>query len=136
MKMTKALSIILILALAGQAPALELARDEDWSGTIELKEDIIVPSKLTLTLKPGTQVITNGHKIISYGIVDIQGQTNNEVKIDHALLCRTNSIEVISLRPYQVDTEILKEEFNTFKVQYAILWSLLFASTFFMLEAR
>ena len=136
MKSIKAISILLILILSGQCLARELSQSELWSGRVDLIEDVVVPAGLSLTLAPGTQVTTNGHQIISYGTVNILGEPQNQVEFHHFTTTPGTSLEVIKIKPYDVDTQILEEEFDTFKVQYAILWSLLFASTFLMLEAR
>jgi hypothetical protein len=136
MIMIRTMAILLMVSLAGQCLALELKQDECWSGRINLDQDVIVPEGYTITIAPGTKVITNGNRIISYGTVNIWGEAENTVNFQYFPLNNTSSIEVIKMKPYNIDTQILKEEFNTFKVQYAILWSLLFASTFLMLEAR
>lgn len=136
MRTIKAIAILLILALSGQCLARELSQSELWSGRVDLSEDVVVPTGLSLTLAPGTQVTTHGHRIISYGTVNILGEADNKVEFRHFAATRGTTLEVIRIKPYDVDTQILKEEFDSFKVQYAILWSLLFASTFLMLEAR
>ena len=136
MRTIKAIAILLILALSGQCLARELGQSELWSGRVDLSEDVVVPTGLSLTLAPGTQVTTHGHRIISYGTVNILGEPENSVEFSHFAATPGATLEVIKIKPYDVDTQILKEEFDSFKVQYAILWSLLFASTFLMLEAR
>lgn len=123
------------MILPSQVLALELAKNQAWSGSVNLTENIIVPKNVSLTIAPGTKVTTNGNKIIAYGSVDIQGQQDNKVIFEY-FPQTTSTTEVVKVKPYDVDTQILKDEFNIFKVQYAILWSLLFASTFVMLEAR
>ncbi|MBU0672970.1 MAG: hypothetical protein KJ732_08095 [Candidatus Margulisbacteria bacterium] len=134
--MLRTIAIILILALASQCLALQLDKNAVWAGSINLTEDIIVPSGLSLTIAPGTKVFTNGNKIISFGTLNILGEEDKRVDFYNTLLTNSSTIEVIKVKPYDVDTEILKEEFNVFKAQYAILWSLLFASTFILIEAR
>jgi len=133
--MIRILAILLITILSCQAFALELAKSTVWSGQINLTEDVIILENSSLTITPGTKVTTNGNQIIAYGTVDIQGQANNQVIFEY-FPQTTSTVEVVKVRPYDIDTKILKEEFDIFKVQYAILWSLLFASTFVMLEAR
>ncbi|MFC1540686.1 hypothetical protein ACFL4J_01455 [Candidatus Margulisiibacteriota bacterium] len=137
--MLKIIAILLSAALLPQSAVGALDKGElyeFWSGEINLAEDKIVPAGHTLTIAPGTRVVTNGNRIISYGTLNIMGKEENKVGFLYSLPRETGTIEVVSLKPYQVDTAILEQEFNTFKVQYAILWSLLFASTFLMLEAR
>jgi hypothetical protein len=134
--MLKITALVLTILFLIQSAPRALEPYQFWSGEINLTEDKIVPAGHTLTIAPGTRIITNGNRIVSYGTLNIMGKEENKVNFLYSLPGETNSIEVISIRPYQVDTEILKEEFNTFKIQYAILWSLLFASTFLMLEAR
>lgn len=133
--MIRILAIFLITILSCQAFALELTKNEVWNGLINLTENVIVPENITLTLTPGTKVTTNGNKIIAYGSVAIQGTADQQVIFGY-FPQTTSTVEVIKVKPYDIDTDILKQEFDIFKVQYAILWSLLFASTFVMLEAR
>lgn len=45
-------------------------------------------------------------------------------------------IKVFKIKPYDINLEGLKQEFKLFKLQYAILWSLIFASLFVMVEAK
>jgi hypothetical protein len=134
--MLKQIALLLIIFLGSQGLALELVQDRTWSGQISLNEDIVVPLGKTLTIAPGTQVETNGNKIIAYGQVNILGQTDQEITFHNTLMTLNSTIEVVRVKPYDIDTKILKDEFAVFKIQYAILWSLLFASTFVLLEAR
>ena len=107
------------MILSSQALALELSQNEVWNGLINLTEDVIVPENISLTLAPGTKVTTNGNKIIAYGSVDIQGQPDNQVVFEY-FPQTTSTVEIIKVKPYDIDTDILKEEFDIFKVQYAI----------------
>ncbi|MBU1026670.1 MAG: hypothetical protein KKA31_02955 [Candidatus Margulisbacteria bacterium] len=138
--MIKQICLTLIIALLVQlsplAHARSLTENETWSGKIKLIEDIYVPEEFTLTISPDTQVVTNGNKIISYGTVNIQGQEDKKVKILSNPPLSQQNLAVLKMKPYDINTEILKEEFNAFKIQYAILWSVLFAGMFIMVEAR
>ncbi|MBU0686329.1 MAG: hypothetical protein KKB81_00550 [Candidatus Margulisbacteria bacterium] len=135
--MLKIIAILLSIVLLSQGVfAKTLSQNEVWSGKIKLSEDVTVPEGLTLTISPGTKVITNGKRIISYGTVDIQGQDENRVNFIAPTLTLTQEVAVTEVKPYLIDTKILKDEFSVFRVQYAILWSFLFASMFIMLEAR
>lgn len=58
------------------------------------------------------------------------------IKFSPLVLASESEVQVIKLKPYNVNTEILKEEFSVFRVQYAVLWSILFAAMFIMIEAR
>ncbi len=133
--MNKIVVMMLIACLGGQGFALELAGSTLWSGDVKLTDDVVVPVGSCLTLAPGTQVTTNGHKIIGYGSVKIAGRPDRPVNF-RLFPAGSAPLETVKVKPYDINTAILKEEFGAFKVQYAILWSLLFASTFFMLEAR
>ncbi|MBN2058344.1 MAG: hypothetical protein JW782_06080 [Candidatus Saganbacteria bacterium] len=134
--MIRIIALLLIMILGSQAGAIELARDTLWFGRVNLTQEVVVPENVTLTIAPGTKITTNGNKIIAYGKVAIQADETQPVDLKYFPQTETSTVEVVRLKPYDVDTDILKEEFNVFKVQYAILWSLLFASTFVMLEAR
>jgi hypothetical protein len=131
----RTLAVILILALSSHCLALEINGQATWSGLVELQEDVVIADGASLTIAPATRVITNGHRIICYGKVDIQAEETAWVRFSY-FPSTDSKVEVVKVKPYDVDTAILQEEFNIFKVQYAILWSLLFASTFVMLEAR
>ncbi len=139
-KMIKQISLTIIIAILVQLSPLAHARNltdnETWSGKIKLIEDIYVPEGRTLTIAPDSQVITNGNKIISYGTVNIQGQQDKKVKLLANPPLSPQDLAVLKIKPYDINTEILKEEFNAFKIQYAILWSVLFAGMFIMVEAR
>jgi len=135
----RVISILLIAVLLSHSPLSALARtldkNETWSGQISLEEDLVVPPPYSLTISPGTQVFTNGNKIISYGKVSIRADKKSQVKFLPLTITGTSEIEVVKVRPYNVNTKILKDEFQKFKVEYAILWSFLFATMFFMMTA-
>ena len=137
--MIKLITTILIIALSAQClplKALTLDQPASWSGTVNLSEEVIVPVDEILTIYPGTKIITNGHRIISYGLVNILGDEDQQVKFVAADRPLDSNIQVLKVKPYNIDTKILKDEFTVFRVQYAILWSVLFASMFVMLDAR
>lgn len=139
MTMLRSIATTLIIVFSIQclpARALTLDKNASWSGTINLSEDVIVPAEYTLTIYPGTRVNTNGNKIISYGLVNILGEKNNQVKFIALDQLLNSDIEVFKVAPYNIDTKILRDEFKVFRIQYAILWSVLFASMFVMLDAR
>lgn len=132
----KFIAILLIIAFLGQCGfARTLEKNEVWSDCILLEDEVIVPAEYSLTIEPGTHVFTNGHKIISYGKVDIQGEKENQVKFLSLTESGTAEIEIVKVKPYDINTKVLKDEFQIFKIQYAILWSFLFASIFLTLEA-
>jgi len=129
-----ALILSIIFVLGSLSPVA--AKEYLWSGNINLKEDLIIPAEDTLTISPGTKVFTNGNKIISYGTLNIFAEENKIIEFTNLIDQTTAEIEIIKIKPYDVDTETLKSEFNSFKLQYAILWSVLFASTFLLVEMR
>jgi hypothetical protein len=133
MRIISALLIAAFIAQGGFARTLE--KNEVWTDCILLEEDVIVPSGRSLTISAGTLVFTNGHKILSYGKVAIQGEEENQVRFIPLTEIGSSEIEVIKVRPYNINTRVLKKEFQAFRTQYAILWSLLFASIFLTLEA-
>jgi hypothetical protein len=133
----KSIALLLTVALLGcSASARTLDRDERWSGEVRLAEDVIVPTGRTLTIEPATRVVTQGNKIISYGDLNILGEAKNKVEFLHLRPAGNEDVAVVRVKPYNVDTQILKDEFTVFRVQYAILWSVIFASIFIMVEAR
>jgi hypothetical protein len=136
----RSIAIILVICLISQfcpaAFARTLDQDERWSNFVSLDEDIMVPVKRQLTLAPGTLVLTNGHKIIAHGKVDIQGAPEEQVIFFAPLIIGDAEVEVIKVRPYNINTQLLKDEFRVFKVQYAILWSVLFASMFLAMSLK
>jgi hypothetical protein len=137
--MLRKTGLILIIALLGHclpAPARTLSQNELWSEKIELDEDVVVPAQNTLTIAPGTEIFTRGYKIVAFGKVNILGEEDAQVRFLTHSGTTESEIQVYKVKPYHINTKILKEEFETFKIQYAILWSVLFASMFLMLEAR
>jgi hypothetical protein len=45
-------------------------------------------------------------------------------------------IKTIEITPYQVDTKILRDEFEAFKIQYAIIWTLLGGALIYAVSHR
>jgi hypothetical protein len=130
------LTITLLVPCASKALARTLEQDEVWSGVIKLDDNVQVPPGITLTISPGTRIITNGNQILSHGTINILGGEEKEVRFHSFYQISNSEIELLKVKPYDFDTKILMEEFNKFKIQYAILWSCLFASMFIMLKAR
>ena len=129
------LSLILLLNTA-PAFARTLNNNEVWSGIVKLDEDIIIPEGYILTISPATLVNTCGNQIISYGTVKIEGEKEAQVKFLSQYTLNDSDLAVFKVKPYMANTELLRDEFHVFKVQYAILWSIIFASLFAMIEAR
>ena len=60
----------------------ELTMDEDWEGEASISGDIIVPSGITLRIKPGTKMDFNGkYKVIVNGKIIIEGTAQKPVII-------------------------------------------------------
>ncbi|NQT30337.1 MAG: hypothetical protein HQ596_07175 [Candidatus Saganbacteria bacterium] len=134
---TMALILSLVLLFnAAPAFARTLNSDERWSGIMKLDEDVTVPQGYTLTISAGTKIKTKGHQIISYGTVKIEGEKDAQVKFLSKYTLNDSDLAVFKVKPYVANTELLRDEFHVFKIQYAILWSIIFASLFAMIEAR
>jgi hypothetical protein len=137
--MLRKIALILVIAMLGHclpAAARTLKQDELWFGKVELSEDVLVPAQNTLTIAPGTEILTRGNRIVAFGKVNILGEEEDQVRFLTYSGSSESEIRVYKVKPYNINTKILKEEFDIFKIQYAILWSVLFASMFLMLEAR
>ena len=123
----------------------KLSADQNWSGDIYLVGDVIVPRGITLTIEAGTRIFFAEYDILQSGndkqqteiLVDGQLQANSEP--DNPIVVSTigdpqwkkissgdQSVQ-IEFKPYQIDTEPMRQEFHQFKKQYIVLWTLIYA---------
>lgn len=160
------LSIILLFQFAIGTLAIEipkglgepksgmLSSDEKWSGVIHLTGDIVIPEGVTLTIDPGTVIKlsdyddTNGGKypdrceLIVYGKLKINGDKKDTITfvskrgISPILVPLNPGIKNVVVKPYKVDTESLRDEFRTFRLQYAILWIVLTVGLYYGVKSR
>jgi hypothetical protein len=155
------IAFILIVALLMEIPAIAtvpptILKDKVtvWSGTIELKSDVVVPEDKTLIIYPGTSIycvydyenenFTPAEwKIIVKGNLIAKGETNNSITIDSipyglsAIRVPVGpDIEKISISPQNVETKKIKEEFSVFRLQYLALWTMLFAGVYYAIKSR
>lgn len=123
----------------------KLKQNQTWSGEIYLVGDVIVPKDITLTIAPGTKLFFAEYDILQSGndeqqteiLVDGQLQANSTA--ENPILVSTigdpqwkkissgdQSVQ-IEFKPYQIDTEPMRQEFHQFKKQYIVLWTLIYA---------
>jgi len=103
-----------------------LETNEVWSGTVEVKGDITVPKDRELVIKPGTSLVFDKNKVPDikvYGTLKVGDSQMSDSQ--YTLLPVGNKTQIIQITPYEVDTKILRDEFNAFRIQYAIIWVLL-----------
>ena len=71
-------------------------------------------------------------EIIVYGTLDARPEINKPIKVssinDHNLnkLTLDKNTQILKFYPYKIETEGLREEFRSFKIQYIVLWSLIY----------
>lgn len=122
-----------------------LTQHEVWDGDIYLVGDVTIPKDITVTIKPGTQIHFANYDIFKAGDdpgkveIIVHGKLHAESSPDkpiqlHALpdqglksIPVDKNTTVIQFQPYQVDTEPMRKEFHSFKQQYIILWSVIYA---------
>ncbi|NQT30336.1 MAG: hypothetical protein HQ596_07170 [Candidatus Saganbacteria bacterium] len=152
--MLKYLSLILITVLVIEIPAIGAASTQVWSKEVLLDKDIVIPSNQTLIIKPGTKInciyeykdqnySPTEWKIIVKGKLIAEGDKNNPIIIDpmplglSSIKIPTDSkIKTIIIAPQQIDTQQIKNEFRTFRIQYLALWTLLFAGIYYAIIIR
>jgi len=112
-----------------------LSQNETWQGEIFLEGDVVVPEDLALEIKKGTLLFYEQKDLKNYG----QDDTRPELVIYGDLILPENldsvryfhnipldsSTRILKIEPYQVDTQILRDEFHWFSVQYVLMWSIL-----------
>lgn len=122
-----------------------LPQDETWQGEIYLVGDVNIPEGVVVTIKAGTQInfanydIFHGGEdpdrveIVVHGKLVSESTPEQPVQLN-ALpepVWKTISVDkntaVINFQPYQVETESMRKEFHSFKQQYVILWSVIYA---------
>lgn len=107
----------------------KLTVDEVWEGEVLLTENIIIPEGRKLTIKPGTKILyktKNGQeKKVPDFVVNGTLKIKDEEKSDSSytmLSLDDKKTQIIEFTPYEVDTKILRDEFRSFKEQYAWIW--------------
>lgn len=121
-----------------------LKNNEAWEGKVFLIGDVTVPYGMTLTIMPGTQLIFDdrdvmqgGQKkdqceLIVYGSVEALAVTDNPITmvsvsgLGSQKLVDPKQVAVLRFAPYTIDTESLRQEFNSFKYSYNILWAMIY----------
>lgn len=119
--------------------------NETWSDTVYIVGDITIPEEYTVVVKPGTtiyyanyDILNSGEdakisEIIVKGYFDVESTPDNPVwvkSIDEntpQILDVSDEDVVIEFRPYEIETQGLKEEFRKFKQQYLVFWSVVYA---------
>lgn len=145
------ISFFLIEMPALAAAPLVLKEDKTvWSGDVRLESDVIVPEGKTLIIMPGTKIygvydyvkdkitpnewriIVKGDLVVEEGVlISPVPEGKNAIRVPINL-----GIKNIKIEPLQIDTEKIREEFSVFRVQYLILWTMLFASIYYAILSR
>lgn len=118
---------------------------ETWSGNIYLVGDVVIGADAVVTVLAGTKlfyapydIFNRGDdaehtEIIVKGKFDVQSTTEAPVtvvsldeKTRHHIVV-DDKTTVIAFSPYKVDTQILRDEFRSFKYQYIFFWSIVYA---------
>ncbi len=122
-----------------------LTHDETWHDEVYLVGDVVIPKGITLTIEAGTRlyfadydIFASGEdkthsEIIVYGTLDAQSLPDNPIYLDTINGDKAKPLNidkntaVINFNPYHIETEPLREEFRSFKRQYLVLWSIIYA---------
>ena len=151
MKKTVILSLVICLlsnaftayGLAGMiVKSGTLSSSETWSGQVKVSGDVTVPKGAVLDIRAGTVLLydkNNGTEdkppnIIVYGTLKIGGASSENTS--YQLIPVDSRTRVIEVTPYEVDTKILRDEFDAFKTQYAIIWTLLGGALIYAVSHR
>ncbi len=132
--------IIINCSAAGSVHAVivrsgTLEASEVWSGEVQLDGDVTVPAETELTIETGTKFKYNREpKLIVYGTLKIGGASLSEGKYD--LIPLDPQTRIINVTPYPIDTTSLRDEFRIFRIQYAILWTVLVSSLIYVVAHR
>lgn len=123
-----------------------LGSSEAWEGEIKVEGDVVVPEGMELEIRPGT-VLFYEHKdkmnygreedlpeIVVYGALKIGERSNGSGQFE--LIPLDSKTRIIKISPYEVDTKSLRDEFRAFKVQYAVIWTLLGAALIYTVASR
>ena len=105
-----------------------LSIDKTWSGVNVIAYDITIPKTVTLTLAEGTWLIFNSTKL------NVEGTLKNlGAKISHIDEPDTQAyLQAYTLAPEPVSLEPLKKTWWNYRVQYAVVWSVIFAIPIFL----
>ncbi|HTY13293.1 MAG TPA: hypothetical protein VMD02_03790 [Candidatus Omnitrophota bacterium] len=142
----KHISILLIALTLLNCPAAFAARplltrsgtletSEVWSGEVKVDGDVTVPKGAALTIEPGTKFqYDREYKLIVYGTLNVGGASLGEGKYD--VIPLDPRTRIINVTPYPIDTTSLRDEFRIFRIQYAILWTVLVSSLIYVVAHR
>ena len=123
----------------------KLTEDQTWEGDIYLVGDVLVPKDVKLIISPGTRLFFSEYDVLRSG----KDSEQTELLVDGELTVNSNeenpvlvstigdahwkqlsagdrSVK-IEFKPYQIDTEPMRQEFHQFKKQYIVLWTLIYA---------
>ena len=76
------LFILLSLVVAANAQSTEVSGNQSgtWNGNITIVGDVVIPNGETLTIEPGTKVISQGYwGIMVQGAINAQGEQDNNI---------------------------------------------------------
>ena len=138
-------------ALASSAPEIPaikigtIAHDEIWSRRVAIIGDVTIPESVTVTIEAGTVLSfadydlanTGPHpdqcEIIAHGTLDIRSTPENPVRVESLkkesflVTALDKNTRIVRFSPYKIETEEMRKEFRSFKIQYLVLWSLIYA---------
>ncbi|MEK7376725.1 MAG: hypothetical protein AABZ57_06150 [Candidatus Margulisiibacteriota bacterium] len=63
-------------------------------------------------------------ELVKSGVLSVSGYSSQE-GASYQVIPVDGRVKVIEITPYEVDTKILRDEFEAFKIQYAVIWTLL-----------
>ena len=122
-----------------------LESNETWTDVVYIVGDVTIPEEYTVVVEPGTtiyyanyDILNSGEdakvsEIIVKGRFDVESTPDNPVwvkSIDEntpQILEVSDEDVIIEFRPYEIETQGLKEEFRKFKQQYLVFWSVVYA---------
>lgn len=125
-----------------------------WFGEVELRHDVEVPEEKILVIAPNTNIYgvyeysqgtfsPQEWKIIVKGTLIASGEANKSIVFNSipnglsSLKVPVNpNIKKIHISPQEINTKKIKEEFSAFRIQYIILWGMLFTGIYLAIRTR
>jgi len=122
-----------------------LESNETWSDAVYIIGDVTIPKEYTVVVEAGTTIYYANYDILNSGEdtkvseIIVKGRFEVESTPDKPVWVKsieentpqildvTDEDVVIEFRPYEIETQGLKEEFRKFKQQYLVFWSVVYA---------
>lgn len=121
-----------------------IAANEEWKETVYIIGDVTIPEGVTVTILPGTTILFSDHDILALNNpaeceLIVSGTLEQLATPEHPIVFEKigpngeitaldrGKTQHITFYPYEIDTQILRDEFRSFKNEYLVLWSIIYA---------